>query len=89
MRSSNDKLFPAKSSGATALCNCSRLLLRMMDEDARIARALNHLGENTDLFAADRDNLLDFIKDYFDSHVTEVGKIRPNLPIFSSHPDHS
>ena len=58
-----------------------------MDEDARIARALNHLGENTDVFAADRDNLLDLIEDYFNGHMMEEGKIQPNLPIFSTHPE--
>ena len=40
-------------------------------EDERIARALNLLGENADLFSADHDGLLDLIGEYFDNHVTE------------------
>ena len=51
-------------------------------EDERIARALNLLGENADLFSADREGLLDLIGEYFDDHATE-GKIRPSL---LSHP---
>ncbi len=43
-------------------------------EEERIARALNLLGENADLFAADGDGLLDLIEEYFDSHATE-GKL--------------
>ena len=48
-----------------------------MDEDARIARALNHLGKNADLFAADRENLLDLIEDYFDPDATTDSKAQP------------
>ena len=43
-------------------------------EDERIARALNLLGENADLFSADREGLLDLIEDYFDDHTT-TGKL--------------
>ena len=38
--------------------------------DKRIARALNLLGENADLFAADSEGLLDLIEDYFDDRWT-------------------
>ena len=38
--------------------------------DERIARALILLGENADLFAADREGLLDLIEDYFDDRPT-------------------
>lgn len=48
-----------------------------MDENVRIARALNHLGENADLFAADSGILLDLIEDYFEGHATDEGKILP------------
>ena len=58
---------------------------RKMDEDARIAKALNHLGKNADLFAADSENLLDLIEDYFDADTTEDGKTRPNPLAFSTH----
>ena len=51
-------------------------------EDKRIARALNLLGENADLFSADRDGPLDLIEDYFDYHATE-GKLQSSL---LSHP---
>ena len=51
-------------------------------DDERIARGLNLLGENADLFSSDRDGLLDLIEDYFDDHATE-GKLRPSL---LSHP---
>ena len=44
-------------------------------EDERIARALNLLGENSDLFSADREGLLDLIGEYFDDHATE-GKLQ-------------
>ena len=43
-------------------------------EDKRIARALNLLGENADLFATDSEGLLNLIEEYFDSHATE-GKL--------------
>ena len=46
-----------------------------MDDDARIARALNHLGENADLFAANGDNLLDLIEDYIDPGAVTDGKL--------------
>ena len=51
-------------------------------ENERIARALNLLGENEDLFSADREGLLDLIEDYFDDHAT-AGKLQPSL---LSHP---
>ena len=51
-------------------------------EDERIARALNLLGENADLFSSDREGLLDLIGEYFDNHATE-GKLRSSL---LSHP---
>ena len=51
-------------------------------ENERIARALNLLGENADLFSADREGLLDLIEDYFDDHAT-AGKLQPSL---LSHP---
>ena len=38
--------------------------------DERITWALNLLGENADLLAADREGLLDLIEDYFDDHLT-------------------
>ena len=40
-------------------------------EDERIARALNLLGENADLFATNSEGLLNLIEEYFDSHATE------------------
>jgi hypothetical protein len=39
---------------------------------------LNLLGENTDLFSADSEGLLDLIEDYFDDHTT-AGKLQPSL----------
>ena len=53
-------------------------------EDERIARALNLLGEDADLFSADREGLLDLIGEYFDDHATE-GKIQIQ-PSLLSHP---
>ena len=47
-------------------------------EDERITRALNLLGENSDLFSADHDGLLDLIEDYFDYHTIE-GKFQLTL----------
>ena len=35
-----------------------------MDE-ARVARALNHLGEDAFLFASDSDGLLELLDEYF------------------------
>ena len=51
-------------------------------EDERIARALNLLGENADLFSSDHEGLLDLIGEYFDDHAPER-KLRPSL---LSHP---
>ena len=50
-------------------------------EDERIARALNLLGENSDLFSTDSEGLLDLIGEYFDNRVTE-GKLlaQPTVP---------
>ena len=48
-------------------------------ENERIARALNLLGENADLFSADREGILDLIED---DHAT-AGKLQPSL---LSHP---
>ena len=52
-----------------------------MDEE-RIARVLNLLGENTDLFSSDSEVYLELIEEFFDDHATE-GKLQPNL---LSHP---
>ena len=50
-------------------------------EDERIARALNLLGENSDLFFADGEGLLDLIGDYFDNHGTESKLLaQPTVP---------
>ena len=38
----------------------------MAETEARIARALNCLGEDAFLFSSDGDSLLDLIDDYFD-----------------------
>ena len=51
-------------------------------DDKRIARALNLLAENADLFSSNCDSLLDLIEDYLDDHATE-GQFRPSL---LSHP---
>ena len=42
----------------------------------RIARALNQLGEDTDLLSADMDGLLDLLDDYLDDD--PLGKTPPN-----------
>ena len=50
-------------------------------EDERIARALNLLGENSDLFFADGEGLLDLIGDYFDNRGTESKLLaQPTVP---------
>jgi len=48
-----------------------------MDEE-RIARVLNLLGENADLFSSDSGGYLELIEEFFDDHATE-GKLQPNL----------
>ena len=39
----------------------------MAMDDQRIARAINHLGEDADLFSSDAVGLLELIEDYFDT----------------------
>lgn len=47
-------------------------------EDKRIARALNLLGEDANLFSADSECLLNLISKYFNDHTTE-GDLQPSL----------
>ena len=54
-----------------------RTLSNKMDE-ARVARALNRLGEDAFLFANDSEDLLELMDEYFDD-TTPTGKIQPNL----------
>ena len=50
-------------------------------EDERIARALNLLGKNSDLFFTDGEGLLDLIGDYFDNRGTESKLLaQPTVP---------
>lgn len=48
-------------------------------DDERIARALNLLGENRDLFATDREVILELVGEYFDDHEAE-GNLQPSPP---------
>ena len=47
--------------------HCSAATTDIM-EDERIARALNLLGENADLFSSDSDALLELVEDHFEDH---------------------
>ena len=53
--------FPAKSIKAAALV----LHMHIDMDDRAIARALNHLGKDADLFSADEAGILDLIEDDF------------------------
>ena len=47
-------------------------------DDARVARALNRLGEDAFLFANDSENLLELVDEYFDD-AAPTSKIWPSL----------
>ena len=54
-----------------------RAFSNKMDE-ARVARALNRLGEDAFLFTNDSEDLLKLVGEYF-GDTTPTDKIRPNL----------
>lgn len=53
------------------------LALEKMDE-ARVARALNRLGEDAFLFTNDSEDLLELVEEYF-GETAPTGKVQPNL----------